>query len=143
MLSDPIEPLASQPPRSDSYLLTYPEKGIIIVTINRKDAMNSIPEAAHWEAHEIFEWFDKEPSLRVAIITGVGSKAFCAGQDLIEQAEQAKSDQKSPRNLSHPPSGFAGISRRHGMKPIIAAVNGFALGGGFEICLNRFVRQPK
>jgi len=36
----------------------------------------------------------------------------------------------------HPPSGFAGISRRVGKKPIIAAVNGFALGGGFEICLN-------
>jgi len=36
----------------------------------------------------------------------------------------------------HPPSGFAGISRRVGKKPVIAAVNGFALGGGFEICLN-------
>ena len=97
--------------------------------------MNSIPYPAHWEADAIFEWFDTEPSLRVAIITGAGSKAFCAGQDLIEQA----SFRKSPPPVSarrHPPSGFAGVSRRVGKKPVIAAVNGFALGGGFEICLN-------
>ncbi len=97
--------------------------------------MNSIPYHAHWEAEAIFSWFDKEPSLRVAIITGAGKKAFCAGQDLIEQAQfKVKPPPASARR--HPPSGFAGISQRVGKKPIIAAVNGFALGGGFEICLN-------
>jgi enoyl-CoA hydratase/carnithine racemase len=45
--------------------------------------MNSIPSDAHWDAESLFSWFDKEPSLRVAIITGAGSKAFCAGQDLV------------------------------------------------------------
>lgn len=102
--------------------------------------MNSIPSYAHWEAESIFTWFDNEPSLRVAIITGAGKKAFCAGQDLIEQAK-LKSEPKPPvgGTLRHPKSGFAGISRRVGKKPIIAAVNGFALGGGFEICLNWYV----
>jgi enoyl-CoA hydratase/carnithine racemase len=132
--------LANKPPTSSSFILDYPAPHILLVTINRPQAMNSIPSYAHWEAESIFTWFDNEPSLRVAIITGKGSKAFCAGQDLIEQA-QLKSQPTPPvgGTLRHPKSGFAGISRRVGKKPIIAAVNGFALGGGFEICLNWYV----
>lgn len=98
--------------------------------------MNSIPFAGHIEMGEVFDWFDREPNLRVAIITGAGKKAFCAGQDLIElgkiRSGQVKKDVASQR---HPLSGFGGVSRRGGKKPIIAAVNGFALGGGFEIVL--------
>jgi enoyl-CoA hydratase/carnithine racemase len=116
-------------------LLSYPEKAILVVTINRAIAMNSIPMLGHWEAHELFHWVDNEPSLRVTIITGAGSKAFCAGQDLIELGSRESKDVHLSLR-SHPPTGFAGISRRVGNKPIIAAVNGFALGGGFEICLN-------
>lgn len=97
--------------------------------------MNSIPMEEHWVADQIFAWFDQEPELRVAIITGTGTKAFCAGQDLIEQGKW-KVSPPAPSARKHPPSGFAGVSRRAGKKPIIAAVNGFALGGGFEICLN-------
>lgn len=136
MLSSlPIEPLASQPPPTTTFLLSYPEKAILVVTINRPLAMNSIPMLGHWEAHELFQWFDHEPSLHIAIITGAGNKAFCAGQDLIELKD--RESKGFPSYLqSHPPSGFAGISRRVGSKPIVAAVNGFALGGGFEICLN-------
>ena len=114
--------------------------------------MNSIPFAVHWAMHALFTWFDAEPELRVAVITGKGKKAFCAGQDLIELGrrreaaaggaaggaanEDAKIVEMVRSMAGHPPSGFAGISRRVGKKPIIAAVNGFALGGGFEIVLN-------
>lgn len=134
--SSAIGALASPPPVSSSFLLSFPDEGILVVTINRVKAMNSIPMLGHWEAHELFQWFDREPSLRVAIITGAGDKAFCAGQDLIE-LNNRESKAPPPTHLrSHPPTGFAGISRRVGNKPIIAAVNGFALGGGFEICLN-------
>lgn len=102
--------------------------------------MNSIPSLGHWEADSLFKWFDNEPSLRVAIITGAGTKAFCAGQDLIELSSRSGGDKsKHPSTSLHPPTGFAGMSRRVGNKPIIAAVNGFALGGGFEICLNWYV----
>jgi enoyl-CoA hydratase/carnithine racemase len=89
---------------------------------------------------QVFDWFDKEPNLRVAIITGAGKKAFCAGQDLIELGKIGRGDVKKDAALHrHPLGGFGGISRRQGKKPIIAAVNGFALGGGFEIVLGWYV----
>ncbi len=129
--------LQTQPPPHPTFLLTYPSPSIILLTINRPAAMNSLPTDSHHEAEAILTWFDNEPSLLILIITGSGNKSFCAGQDLIEQAEFQKGTKEvSIAGLKHPPGGFCGISRRRGKKPIIAAVNGFALGGGFEICLN-------
>lgn len=135
-MSESVKPV-TQPPKITSCILSYPGPYVLLVTINREKAMNSIPFAGHWEMEQVFKWFDKEPNLRVAIVTGAGKKAFCAGQDLIELRKLRSSPVKpSPALMRHPPGGFAGISRRSGKKPIIAAVNGFALGGGFEIVLN-------
>jgi enoyl-CoA hydratase/carnithine racemase len=126
--------LSSNPPETPSFLLSYPADHVILVTINRPKAMNSLPGAAHWEGDALFSWFDNEPWLRVAVLTGTGDKSFSAGADLIE-AGQNRVNPKGGRVLSHPVGGFMGVSRRVGKKPIIAAVNGWALGGGFEICL--------
>ena len=100
----------------------------------------------NWELEALFQWYDEETSLRVAIITGEGSKAFCAGSDLIEieSAQKAKIEKHDvskaePWLHQHPLSGFAGVSRRKGKKPFLAAVNGLALGGGFEVVLNSWV----
>lgn len=129
--------LETQPPPISGCSLSYPAPYILLVTITREKQMNSIPYAVHWQMDRVFQWFDSEPSLRVAVITGAGKKAFCAGQDLIELGKRDPATQaKEPWLGMHPPSGFAGISRRTGKKPIVAAVNGFALGGGFEIVLN-------
>ncbi|KAK5442006.1 hypothetical protein LTS15_011164 [Exophiala xenobiotica] len=125
------------PPSNPSVLLSYPTPHVLLVTINRERQMNSIPFTVHWHMHRVFEWFDREPTLRVAVITGAGPKSFCAGQDLIELGQRdPKELEERPYMAMHPPTGFAGISRRLGKKPVIAAVNGFALGGGFEIVLN-------
>lgn len=139
--------LSTKPPPTPTYLLTYPAPHVLLITINRAHRMNSLPYDSHWEADTLIQWFDNEPSLVVAVVTGAGGRAFCAGQDLIEQGEiqadlrsQSPSGKWSKRQLmTHPPSGFMGISRRAGKKPIIAAVNGFALGGGFEIVLGWYV----
>ena len=128
------------PEVSSSTILSFPAPSILLITLNRPRALNAIPYAQHWELDSVLNWYDAHPDLRCAIITGSGKKAFCAGQDLIELgrngALNAGDAEKRRPLMRHPASGFAGISRRAGKKPIVAAVNGLALGGGFEIVLN-------
>lgn len=101
---------------------------LLIVTINRPKRMNALHPPANFELAKIFDDFAADPDLWVAIITGAGDRAFSAGNDLKWQAEGNK--------LEVPETGFAGLTARYDMaKPVIAAVNGVAMGGGFEIAL--------
>lgn len=127
------------PPPVVGCRLSYPAPWVILVTVDREQRMNSIPHALHWQMHELLLWFDREESLRVLIITGAGKKAFCAGQDLFDLRKQATALGGPTSIMYQPPTGFAGISRRTGKKPVVAAVNGYALGGGFEMTLNWLV----
>ncbi|KAI9821186.1 MAG: hypothetical protein M1827_003920 [Pycnora praestabilis] len=122
---------SKQPPPSSFAKLSFPTPGILLVTLSRPKSLNCINTAGHWELDAIFSWLDQEPALRIGIVTGEG-RAFCAGADLKEWDRQSAGGEARPM----PPSGFGALSRRTGKKPVIAAVNGLAFGGGCEIIIN-------
>ncbi|KAL2070375.1 hypothetical protein VTL71DRAFT_13401 [Oculimacula yallundae] len=129
-------PTKTPPPKCNDVLIEFPAPYVLLVTINRPKQMNSLPVAASFELDKLWKWFDEEEELRVGIITGAGTKAFSAGMDLKEREVTSSTTDIGPFNKFYPPTGFAGLTRRTGKKPIIAAINGHAHGGGFEIAVN-------
>src|SRR5689334_5570183 len=100
---------------------------IAYVTINRPEVMNALHPPANEELARVWDDFAADPETWVAILTGAGDRAFSAGNDLKWTAQHGV-----PRM---PEGGFGGIVAREIWKPLIAAVNGVALGGGLEIAL--------
>lgn len=101
---------------------------ILTITLNRPEMRNALHADASHELGEIFDRFEADPNLWIAILTGSGDKAFSAGADLRTQVSRDRPPV--------PTTGFAGlVARFERRKPVIAAVNGFAMGGGFEAAL--------
>ncbi|KAB5513088.1 ClpP/crotonase-like domain-containing protein [Coniochaeta sp. 2T2.1] len=139
--------LTSPPPPVSNVLITFPRPHILLITLNRPAQLNAIPSTQHAELDALYRWYDSEPHLRCAVVTGAG-RAFCAGADLKEW------DSKNNNTTTASPSGnnakvkgshntqrwttagFGALSNRSGKKPVIAAVNGLCLGGGMEMAVN-------
>ena len=115
-----------------STILTHLNEGVLTITINRPDKLNALNKTVIEELHTVLDSFYKHPEMKAAILTGAGPKSFVAGADISEFLEldatggaalAAKGQEQVFSKIENSP------------KPIIAAVNGFALGGGCELAM--------
>jgi len=112
-------------------LLYEKEDGIGIVTINRPRSLNALNGEVYTELYEVFQEIEDDPEVRVVILTGSGERAFVAGADIAEMQPQSSLEIGSLMD-----SGRKAFDRICTLsKPVIAAINGFALGGGCELAM--------
>ncbi|KAI9896789.1 hypothetical protein N3K66_007811 [Trichothecium roseum] len=129
-----VPPWLSSPyPRQTHCLITFPREHVLQVTIDRAAQRNCLPVEATIELGTLWRWYDGEPGLRCAVLTGAGDRAFCSGMDLKQRLDILGSGGVA---YEYPSGGFGGMSNRTGRKPIVVACNGHAHGGGFEMVLN-------
>ncbi len=107
------------------------EDHVAWVTIDRPEVLNAIDDASEARLREIWSELERNRDVRVAVLTGAGDRAFCAGADVKNTGKEGLDYWAQPR-----PGGFGGISIRTTLDiPVVARVNGHALGGGFEMVL--------
>lgn len=111
---------------SEAVLFKTRDDGIAIITLNRSESRNALSREVREGLYSAWDQFERDPAMRVAILTGAGSKAFCAGGDLKEMVETGMT--APPRDMFPLPYDTIELS-----KPTIAAINGVAFAGGWMI----------
>jgi enoyl-CoA hydratase len=117
-------------------LLVENDGGVAVLTINRPKALNAMNQATLRELKAAIEALDADPAVQVVIVTGSGEKAFVAGADISEMA--GFGPQQAEEHARRGQATVAAFERCR--KPVIAAINGYALGGGLELALACDVR---
>ena len=117
---------------SDSLIHSSINAGVLTLTITRPEALNALNAAVIAELAEALEIAQTQPEVKVIILTGSGEKAFVAGADIKEFADF--NAQQGKRLAQHGQDHLFNRIERSA-KPVVAAINGFALGGGLELAL--------
>jgi crotonobetainyl-CoA hydratase/dehydration protein DpgD len=108
---------------------------VAYVTLNRPESLNAMDLRMHEELCAVWNDFEQDDSVWIAVLTGAGSRAFSVGQDLKELASRTESG-NPPSSFGNRGPGWPRLTERHNMtKPVVAKINGLAIGGGFELAL--------
>ncbi|MBV9904962.1 MAG: enoyl-CoA hydratase/isomerase family protein, partial [Alphaproteobacteria bacterium] len=120
---------------ADFQFLVFEKKphGVLLITLNRPQAMNATNARLHWELTKIWAVVDEDPEVRVAVVTGAGDRAFSAGGDLDWIAQTAG----NPAQVAHTmkEAGDIVFNMLACEKPIVSAINGVAVGAGLAVAL--------
>ena len=113
------------------YILSI-DQGVALLTLNRPQSHNALNRALRHELMDLFPRLDRDPAVKVLVLTGAGDKAFCTGADLKERGAGSTTDMIDERRhvMAKWTHALASVG-----KPVIAAINGYCMGGGFELVL--------